>query len=170
MSRDASEGGSSSLVTIPGPRPADRPPDNLPLQLTSFVGREREMAEVQRLLTLTDPGGCGKTRVALAVGHEPVEEFKDGYERDRLTAMSTERLKPPAMSRKPSTTEGGCTPRSDTSARSATRISGRRRWRSQKRPPYVVIPVRPRNNCASTEPPLAAWIAGSPAASFSACR
>jgi len=61
-SRDASEGGAGSLVAFPGPRPAERPPDNLPLLLTSFIGREREMAEVkrlladQRLLTLTGPG------------------------------------------------------------------------------------------------------------------
>ncbi len=49
-SGDASEGGSGSLVAFPGPRPAGRPPDNLPLQLTSFAGRELEMAEVKRLL------------------------------------------------------------------------------------------------------------------------
>ena len=44
---------------------------NLPLQLTSFVGRERELREViglvrrHRLVTLTGPGGCGKTRLSL---------------------------------------------------------------------------------------------------------
>jgi len=47
--------------------------DNLPLQLTSFIGREREIDEVKhlltttRLLTLTGAGGCGKTRLALQV-------------------------------------------------------------------------------------------------------
>lgn len=46
---------------------------NLPLVLTSFVGRKREISEVEgflaesRLLTLTGPGGCGKTRLALRV-------------------------------------------------------------------------------------------------------
>jgi MoxR-like ATPase len=48
------------------------PPNNLPLQLTSFVGREREIAEVNRLfagnrlLPLTGPRGCGKGRLALS--------------------------------------------------------------------------------------------------------
>ena len=61
---------------------------NLPLQLTSFVGREREMAEVRRLLganrllTLTGTGGCGKTRLALQVAAEVLairsEEYSDG--------------------------------------------------------------------------------------------
>src|SRR5262245_36396550 len=46
---------------------------NLPMQLTSFIGREREMDEVRhllshtRLLTLTGPGGTGKTRLALCL-------------------------------------------------------------------------------------------------------
>jgi hypothetical protein len=60
-----------SLVTFPRARPPKkRPPDNLPLELTSFVGREREVAEVERLLsgrqrlvTFCGPGGCGKTRL-----------------------------------------------------------------------------------------------------------
>jgi len=49
------------------------PASNLPLQLSSFIGREREIAEVRRLLassrlvTLTGAGGCGKTRLALEV-------------------------------------------------------------------------------------------------------
>src|SRR5918995_4775667 len=50
----------------------EQPPHNLPLELSSFVGREKELAEVKRLLedsrllTLTGSGGCGKTRLALA--------------------------------------------------------------------------------------------------------
>mgnify|MGYP001358458370 CR=1 FL=1 len=53
--------------------------DNLPLQVTSFIGREKELAEVtallgrSRLVTLNGPGGAGKTRLALAVaGREDV--------------------------------------------------------------------------------------------------
>ena len=61
------------------------PPDNnLPFQLTSLVGRQREISEVEgllaeaRLLTLTGPGGSGKTRLALAVAAEVVEDYEEG--------------------------------------------------------------------------------------------
>jgi predicted ATPase/class 3 adenylate cyclase len=59
-------------------------PNNLPLQLTSFIGREREMKEIKellkqtRLLTLTGSGGCGKTRLALQVAADLLEEYPDG--------------------------------------------------------------------------------------------
>jgi predicted ATPase/class 3 adenylate cyclase len=57
---------------------------NLPVQLTSFVGREGELAEVRslldgvRLLTLTGAGGTGKTRLALQVAGDLVDGFADG--------------------------------------------------------------------------------------------
>jgi predicted ATPase/class 3 adenylate cyclase len=57
---------------------------NLPLQLTSFIGREKEILEVkrhllgERFVTLTGPGGTGKTRLALQVAAEFVEFFPDG--------------------------------------------------------------------------------------------
>ena len=56
-------------------------PSNLPVPLTSFVGRERERAEVaallaaQRLVTLTGPGGTGKTRLALQVATEVLAAY-----------------------------------------------------------------------------------------------
>jgi transcriptional regulator with XRE-family HTH domain len=57
---------------------------NLPLQLTPFIGREREVEEVRhrlvhpevRLLTLTGPGGIGKTRLGLEVARRVLEEFE----------------------------------------------------------------------------------------------
>ncbi len=56
--------------------PSAPPPHNLPARLTSFVGREQEMAQVSRLvsgptrlLTITGPGGSGKTRLALETAH-----------------------------------------------------------------------------------------------------
>lgn len=65
-------------------RTPQRPLDNLPIRLSSFVGREKELAELRRLLkgnrllTLTGAGGCGKTRLALAAAGELVETFEDG--------------------------------------------------------------------------------------------
>ena len=59
-------------------------PNNLPVQLTSFIGREKQIEEVKsllartRLLTLTGSGGCGKTRLSLQVAAEVLEQFPDG--------------------------------------------------------------------------------------------
>jgi predicted ATPase/two-component SAPR family response regulator len=77
-----------------------RPFDNLPLELTSFIGREREVAEVEellgdgRLLTLSGPGGSGKTRLALAVAQEVVEDFEDGVWWVDLASISDPKLVP----------------------------------------------------------------------------
>ncbi len=63
---------------------SSNPRSNLPESLTSFVGRERELAEVRkmlseiRLVTLTGAGGVGKTRLALRVAAELIERFPDG--------------------------------------------------------------------------------------------
>ncbi len=60
------------------------PLNNLPIQLTSFIGREQEISAVRhilnttRLLTLTGPGGCGKTRLALEVVREQADLFASG--------------------------------------------------------------------------------------------
>lgn len=57
---------------------------NLPLELTSFIGREKEISEVRELLmrsrltTLTGHGGSGKTRLALRVAAELLDSFADG--------------------------------------------------------------------------------------------
>jgi predicted ATPase/class 3 adenylate cyclase len=69
---------------FPPPRTLDATPNNLPLQLTSFLGREREVAEVlellasHRLVTLTGPGGTGKTRLGLQVAAEATDRFDGG--------------------------------------------------------------------------------------------
>jgi predicted ATPase/class 3 adenylate cyclase/DNA-binding CsgD family transcriptional regulator len=65
-------------------RSLDSLPNNLPSQLTSFVGRQRELGELRdalpstRLLTLTGAGGTGKTRLALQLAAECVDGFPDG--------------------------------------------------------------------------------------------
>jgi predicted ATPase/DNA-binding CsgD family transcriptional regulator len=59
-------------------------PNNLPLQLSSFIGRERDLAEVERLIatsrliTLTGAGGCGKTRLAIQSAKTVSHTFADG--------------------------------------------------------------------------------------------
>jgi len=75
-------------------RSLDTLPNNLPRELTSFIGRESEMAEVHRLLgaahllTLTGPGGCGKTRLALHVAAELLHDYRDGVWLVELAALA----------------------------------------------------------------------------------
>ncbi|HEX4215535.1 MAG TPA: tetratricopeptide repeat protein [Candidatus Dormibacteraeota bacterium] len=66
-------------------RSAGAPPvRSLPLPLTSFIGRDRELGTLRRslnksrLLTLTGPGGCGKTRLALELAREVAEQYPGG--------------------------------------------------------------------------------------------
>jgi non-specific serine/threonine protein kinase len=73
-----------STIKLPQSREAAPAHTNLPLQLTSLIGREEALSEVRRLLsenrllTLTGAGGCGKTRLAQEVGRSVVENFPDG--------------------------------------------------------------------------------------------
>ena len=69
---------------FPGLRSSGAPIGNLPTRLTTFVGRDQELAEVLelaaggRLLTLTGPGGTGKTRLSLEVGARSADRYPDG--------------------------------------------------------------------------------------------
>ncbi len=78
-------------------------PGNLPVQLTSFVGREREMAQVQRLMaenrlvTLAGPPGIGKTRLALQVAARVAAHFRDGCWLVELGAIGEGTQLPPAL-------------------------------------------------------------------------
>jgi len=73
---------------------------NLPVQTTSFVGRERETQEVQRLvrgtplLTLMGAGGCGKTRLSLQAAGELADTFPDGVWLVELAPVSDPGLVP----------------------------------------------------------------------------
>ncbi len=77
-------------------------PNNLPMQLTSFVGREAEISELgalmqtHRLVTLTGTGGTGKTRLAQQVAAEVLDCFKDGAWFVELGPLSDPRLLPKA--------------------------------------------------------------------------
>jgi len=70
-----------ALAATPRPR---RVPSNLPATATPLIGRERELDDAgallasHRLLTLTGPGGSGKTRLALELAAEAAKEFADG--------------------------------------------------------------------------------------------
>src|SRR5262245_18337916 len=76
----------------------DALPNNLPLALSSFVGRELELDELARLLgkdrlvTLTGAGGCGKTRLALQATSESLERFPDGAWWVDLAPLAEEEL------------------------------------------------------------------------------
>jgi predicted ATPase/class 3 adenylate cyclase/DNA-binding CsgD family transcriptional regulator len=69
---------------FPRLRSLDAFPNNLPSELTSFVGRRRELTQVgellrrTRLLTLTGAGGCGKTRIALQAAADALDRNPDG--------------------------------------------------------------------------------------------
>lgn len=73
---------------------------NLPRQLTSFVGREKELAEIQRivdntqLLTLLGPGGTGKTRLMLQTAEEMIHHFPDGVWLVELATLTNSRKIP----------------------------------------------------------------------------
>lgn len=79
--------------------------DNLPQDLTAFVGRSVELAQIQallgdpavRILTLHGPGGIGKTRLALAAAAAMVDRFADGAWFVPLAALTDPDLVPEAM-------------------------------------------------------------------------
>lgn len=78
-------------------------PGGSPLQLSSFVGRKREIGEVEdllgetRLLTLTGSGGAGKTRLALAAVERVADGFEDGVAWVWLSSISDGDLVPEAV-------------------------------------------------------------------------
>jgi predicted ATPase/class 3 adenylate cyclase len=82
-------------------------PTNLPVQLTSLIGRDGELAEVAallrkegaRLLTLTGPGGTGKTRLALQAAADVVEVFGDGVFFVSLAPIRDDELVLPTIAR-----------------------------------------------------------------------
>ena len=76
---------------------ASKPKHNLPYQLTSFIGREQEIAQLEelvtanRLVTLTGAGGAGKTRLAIEVASRLTEAFPNGVWLVEIAALSDPR-------------------------------------------------------------------------------
>ena len=94
--RPAAAGTAPSLASSRDPRP-------LPVSVTSLVGRERDIDEVAtllvsrpevRLVTLTGPGGIGKTRLAVAVGERLRDRFDAGTAFVPLDAVTRSELVP----------------------------------------------------------------------------
>ncbi|MCY1145531.1 BTAD domain-containing putative transcriptional regulator [Actinoplanes sp. Pm04-4] len=74
----------SPAATAPTPAAPGRPPSNLPAPLTSFVGRDDDLARIDtllaagRLVTIVGPGGAGKTRLSIEAGRRRRHEYRDG--------------------------------------------------------------------------------------------
>ena len=89
----------------PAQRSVSRERSNLPAQLTQLIGREHEIAQIYvllrqpevRLVTLTGPGGIGKTRLGLQVAAEVSDAFVDGVYFVDLAPISDEALVPAAI-------------------------------------------------------------------------
>jgi non-specific serine/threonine protein kinase len=111
MSRPPGSGAHDAAYASLPPRAAGA----LPTPLTSFVGREREIADVAslldrpdvRLLTLTGPGGVGKTRLAIEVARAMAPDFADGVIFVRLSAVRDPELAPAAVARAVGARESG---------------------------------------------------------------
>ena len=88
---------------FPPLRSLEATPNNLPQQLTSFIGRARELAEVRaqlastRLLTLVGIGGLGKSRLSLQVAAAMLDDFPDGVWFVELAPVSDPRLVPQVL-------------------------------------------------------------------------
>lgn len=88
---------------------------NLPSQLTSLVGRNQETSTAEsllrnsgvRLLTLTGPGGIGKTRLCLQVAHNLIDDFEDGVFFVALASLREHSLVVPAIAQTLEVSEAG---------------------------------------------------------------
>jgi predicted ATPase/class 3 adenylate cyclase len=88
---------------FPPLRTLEATPNNLPTQITSFIGREKDVEEVKqllrrtRVLTLTGPGGIGKTRLSLQVAADLITDFPGGVYFVPLSALRDPDLIAPAV-------------------------------------------------------------------------
>jgi len=92
--------GLSGLPTRTDASFADNPLTNLPVFLTTFIGREKEQAEIieliskYRLVTLTGSGGVGKTRLAVKVGEQLLADYENGVWLAELASLNNPELLP----------------------------------------------------------------------------
>jgi predicted ATPase/class 3 adenylate cyclase len=88
---------------FPALQTSDGPPGNLPLRVTSFIGREQELADLQallaehRLVTISGPGGTGKTSLSVEVARAASHYFPDGAWFVALEAIDDPELVPAAV-------------------------------------------------------------------------
>ncbi len=88
---------------FPALRSLEGTPNNLTQQLNSFVGRERELAEIKamlasnRLVTLLGMGGIGKSRLSMQLAAEVLDDFPDGVWFVELAALTDPSLVPQAV-------------------------------------------------------------------------
>jgi predicted ATPase/DNA-binding XRE family transcriptional regulator len=100
----AARGGATAAAVLAARGPLITRPNNLPAQLSTFIGREREVSEVRalvessRLVTLTGAGGAGKTRLGLQVAAELLDRSGDGVWLVELAAVTDEDAVAPAVS------------------------------------------------------------------------
>ncbi len=107
---------------FPSLKTLDARPNNLPTQPNPLVGREKEAREAAgilrkpgtRMLTLTGPGGTGKTRLGLQMAADMVDEFDDGAMFVDLSALLESALVVPTIARVLGVQEQGATPLVDT--------------------------------------------------------
>ena len=95
--------GTGPLAPVKKKRTTDAPKTNLPIPLTSFIGREKEvdyvvkMLEKRRLVTLTGLGGVGKTRLAIQSSNKSLNKFNDGVWWVELVGLNDDSLVLPAV-------------------------------------------------------------------------
>ncbi len=109
-------------ATVQEPPPPSLPRTNLPAQPTPLVGRTREVAAIEdmlrrsdvRLVTLTGPGGVGKSRLSIHVGEDLLDDFADGVFFVPLASISDPDLLAPTIAHVLGVKEAGAQPLLDT--------------------------------------------------------
>ncbi len=91
--------------SVPAAHTLAAPRTNVPIPLTSFIGRQKEIEQLKhllahrRLITLTGAGGSGKTRLAIQLASDRIDQYPDGVWWADLAALVDERLVPQAVAK-----------------------------------------------------------------------